>query len=277
MLSNQGEKLTRVLVCTPREQYFRYNDGGAHNIHEPPDPARTKSLHDALKLTLRRSGCEVIDVPELPRHPNSVFVHDPALCVPTGFIRLRMGLASRLGEEGWMADILGSMGEPCAGQIDEPGTVEGGDVILVGEVAFVGLSSRTDAEGARQISALLGNLGYEIRSVPVPAAHLHLGGGMSVIGPGRVLCCDGEFPDDLFAGFDVIRMTHRNAGAGNVICLGANEVVADSSGCGDTIQELERSGVTVHALNLSEFRKGAGGPSCLILPVERTVEPIRNA
>jgi dimethylargininase len=197
MLSNEGEKLTRVLVCTPREQYFRWTDGGAHNIHESPDPARTKSQHDALKLALRRSGCEVVDVPELPEHPNSVFVRDAALCMPTGFIRLRMGLASRRGEEGWLADILGSLGEPCAGQIEEPGTVEGGDVIL--------------------------------------------------------------------------------AGAGNVICLGSNEVVADSSGCGDTIRELERSGVKVHALNLSEFRKGAGGPSCLILPVERTVELIPRA
>jgi H+-transporting ATPase len=62
---------------------------------------------------------------------------------------------------------------------------------------------------------------------------------------------------------------------GVLICLGANEVVADSSGGGDTIRELESSGVTVHAFNLSEFRKGAGGPFCLILPVERTVEPIQ--
>jgi hypothetical protein len=49
---------------------FPYDDGGSHNIHEPPDPARTKPQHDALKFTLRRSGCEVIDVQGLPRHPN---------------------------------------------------------------------------------------------------------------------------------------------------------------------------------------------------------------
>jgi dimethylargininase len=148
VLSNEGEKLTRVLVCTPQEQYFRCSGGGAHNIHEPPDPARTKSQHDALKLTLRRSGCEVIDVPEMPKHPNSVFVRDAALCVPEGFIRLRMGLASRRGEEAWMADILETLGEPCAGQIDEPGTVEGGDVILAGAVAFLGLSISGPQPGA---------------------------------------------------------------------------------------------------------------------------------
>jgi dimethylargininase len=266
MIKNEGERLTRVLVCTPRVQYFRYNDSAVHNIHEPPDPAVTLAQHDTLKLVLRQSGCDVIDVPELTNHPNSVFVRDAALCVRSGFIYLRMGLTSRCGEDGWMADILGALGEPCTGRIHEPGTAEGGDVILAGTVAFVGLSSRTNAEGARQISSMLSHQGYEIRMAKVSGTHLHLGGGMSVIGPGRVLCCAGEFPDELFAGFDVIRVMHWNAGAGNVICLGANEVVADSSGSGDTIRELERNGVKVHALNMSEFRKGAGGPSCLILP-----------
>jgi dimethylargininase len=273
MLNNEGDRLTRVLVCTPGEQYFRWNDPDAHNIHEMPDPTRTKDQHDKLKTILGKSGCEVIDIPELPKHPNSVFTRDAALCTPAGFIRLRMGLASRRGEDEWMAGILRSLNEPCVGKIEEPGTVEGGDVILAGATAFVGLSARTNVEGARQIAALLRNQDYEVRTAPVPDAHLHLGGGMSVIGPKRVLCCDGEFPDDLFAGFDVIRVTHWNAGAGNVICLDANEVVADSSGRGDTIRELEKSGVKVHAMDLSEFRKGAGGPTCLILPVERKSSP----
>lgn len=96
---------------------------------------------------------------------------------------------------------------------------------------------------------------------------------MSLLGPKRVLCCRGEFPDDWFAGFDVIQVAHRDPGTGNVICLAEDEVVADSSGHGDMIRELEKSGVKVHAMDLSEFRKGAGGPTCLILPVERKSAP----
>jgi N-dimethylarginine dimethylaminohydrolase len=61
--------------------------------------------------------------------------------------------------------------------------------------------------------------------------------------------------------------------AGKVVCLAEDEVVADSSGRGDTILELEKSGVKVQGMDLSEFRKGAGGPTCLILPVERTNSP----
>ncbi|MGA2260452.1 MAG: arginine deiminase family protein [Acidobacteriota bacterium] len=273
MVKNEGDRLTRVVVCTPREQYFSWSDPNAHNIHEVADPTRTRDQHDELKTLLGKSGCEVIDVPELLKHPNSVFTRDAALCTPAGFIRLRMGLASRRGEDEWMASILRSLSEPCVGKIDEPGTVEGGDVILAGGTAFVGLSARTNAEGARQISALLRNLGYEVRAAPVPDAHLHLGGGMSVLGPKRVLCCRSEFPDDWFAGFDVIQVAHRDSGTGNVICLAEDEVVADSSGRGDTLRELEKSGVKVHGMDLSEFRKGAGGPTCLILPVERKSSP----
>jgi dimethylargininase len=168
-----------------------------------------------------------------------------------------------------MATTLAAAGEPCAGQIDAPGAVEGGDVILAGNVAFVGLSTRTNTEGVRQVSALLAGLGYEVRQAAVPASHLHLGGGMSLVGPSRLVCCAGEFPDALFEGFDVIRVEHRDFAAGNVICLAEDEVLADASGDLDSVRKLERQGIRVSRIDLSEFRKGAGGPSCLILPVER--------
>jgi dimethylargininase len=241
----------------------------AHNIHEAADPALALAQHDRLKVVLAAADCEVIDVPELPGHPNSVFTRDAAVSTPAGFIRLRMGLPSRRGEEGWMAGALAAAREPCAGQIVNPGTVEGGDVILAGDVAFVGLSSRTNADGARQVSALLAGMGYEVRLATVPATHLHLGGAMSLVGPRRLVCCGGEFSEALFLGFDVIRVEHRDFAAGNVICIAEDEVLADASGNPDSVRYLERNGVRVSRIDLSEFRKGAGGPSCLILPVER--------
>lgn len=268
MLRSEGDRLTKAVVCTPRREYSGTFERSAHNIPESADPAAALTQHDRLKATLAAAGCTVIDIPELPGHPNSVFTRDTAVCTPAGFIVLRMGLASRRGEEGWMAAALVAAGEPCAGQIVDPGTVEGGDVTLAGGVAFVGLSTRTNTDGARQVSALLADMGYEVRLATVPPAHLHLGGGMSLVGARRVLCCSGEFSDALFAGFDVIRVPHRDFAAGNVICLADNEALADASGNSDSIGYLERNGVRVGSIGLSEFRKGAGGPSCLILPVE---------
>jgi dimethylargininase len=209
------------------------------------------------------------DVPELTNHPNSVFTRDTALCTPQGYIKLRMGLAARRGGEEWMAEILESIGEPCAGEIKEPGTVEGGDVILAGSAAFVGLSKRTNEQGAKQLSGILSKMNYEIRTVLAKHPHLHLGGAMSVVGPRQILCCRDMFPGDFFKGFDAIDISCRGSSNGNVICLGDNEIIANAAENAEAIEALEKKGMVVHGIDLSEFRKGAGGPTCLVLPVER--------
>lgn len=269
MLKNEGDRLKRVVVCAPLEEYFNVSDLAAQNINEIADRDRTMEQHGTLKTIMETFGCEVIDVPELPGHPNSLFTRDVSLCTPEGFIRLRMGLDARRGEEGWMAEILKSFDQPCVGEIQEPGTVEGGDVILAGTAAFVGRSGRTNEEGIRQLATLLEHMGYEVRVHAVPGGSLHIGGMMSALGPERMLCCGDVFPNDFFRGFDTVEVPRQGPSAGNVICLGENEVVANSAENMETIRTLEKHGVKVHAVDLSEFRKGAGGPSCLILPVTR--------
>jgi len=269
MVQNEGDRLTRVVVCTPRREYLRAAPGAVHNILESSDPLLAAVQHDRLKRLISAAGCEVVDVPELSGHPNSVFTRDTALCTPRGFIRMRMGLATRRGEEEWMSRALADLGLRCAGEICAPATAEGGDVILAGGIAFIGQSRRTSREGAAQLADLLREIGFGIRCTQVSRDHLHLGGGMSLVGPRRVLCCRGEFPRDFFSGLDVIEVAHLESAAGNVICLSDSEVIADSSGGDGTIRALERSGIRVHAIDMSEFRKGAGGPTCLILPVDR--------
>jgi dimethylargininase len=167
-----------------------------------------------------------------------------------------------------MADILDSMGIPCAGEIHSPGTLEGGDIILAGRVAFLGRSERTNDEGIVQVSHVLQDMGYEPRVMGVRGS-LHIGGLMSAIGPERIVHCRSTFPEGFFAGFDTIEVELRNLSSANVICIDADEVIANSAENSATIESLEERGVRVHGIDLSEFRKGAGGPTCLILPVDR--------
>ena len=268
MLRNEGDRLVRVVVCTPDSEYFKINNLGAHNITQLPDRNRAIQQHDELKSVLSAFGCEVINIPELSGHPNSVFTRDTALCTPHGYIELRMGLDTRRGEEAWMSQVLESLDEPKVGSIQEPGTVEGGDIILAGSVAFVGQSQRTNSEGVKQISNFLRGMGFEVRSISVPPPYLHLGGAMSVVGPDSVLFCRGVFPDDFFRGFHTVEVASELFISGNVICLGEHELIADLSNAG-AIRKLERAGFIVHAIDLSEFVKGTGGPTCLILPVSR--------
>lgn len=271
MLRNEGDRLRSVVTCAPGGAYAGVTDLAAHNLLERADPQRAIAQHRALVSLLREAGAWVWEVPELDGHPNSVFTRDVALVTPRGAIRLRMGLQTRRPEAAWMAEALAELGEPSAGAIEAPGTVEGGDLVLMGDVAFVGRSGRTDPEGIRQLGALLEPMGYALRVADVPEGHLHLGAVMSAVAPRRVVASEGVFEDGLFEGFDVVWVPPTGGASteANVICIAPGEVVADTSGPAVVMERLDAAGVVVHPLDLSELRKGAGGPTCLVLPVER--------
>jgi dimethylargininase len=268
MVGNEGERLRRVVVCAPRNDYFRVENPESHNIGEAADPPKAKAQHARLRTVLRESGARVVNLRELAGHPNSVFARDTALVARDGYVRLRMGLPTRKGEEEWMAAALDSLGIPCAGEIEKPGTIEGGDVVLAGEVAFIGLSDRTNRSGARQLSRLLNGMDFEVRTLSLPPPHLHIGGAMSVIGPRVVVCCRGVFPRGFLEGFEVVEIPCPEAASANVIALGKKGVIVEKGSPG-TAGELRQAGFKVHMLDLSEFVKGRGGPTCLILPVDR--------
>ncbi|MBW1716049.1 MAG: amidinotransferase [Deltaproteobacteria bacterium] len=268
MLRNEGHRLTRVVVCTPREEYYRASDLKNHNITQLADRNLAIQQHDTLKSKIMEFGSEVIDIPELANHPNSVFTRDTALCTPNGYIKLRLGLDTRQGEEEWMSQVLDSIGEPCVGEIKAPGTVEGGDVILAGTVAFVGHSIRTNDEGVKQLSAFLNAMNYEVRVIRLPDSILHLDKAMMVVGPDRILYCGGLIPDDELKGFDTIEVSCDGPATANIICLGENELIVERLNR-EVTKRLEANGLIAHDLDLSEFAKGTGGPNCLIMPVER--------
>jgi len=268
MVWNEGDRLSRVVVCTPGQEYFDAVDLGRHNILERADPERAMLQHDALKSCLADFGAEVIDVPELTGHPNSVFTRDTALCTPRGYIRLRMGLETRQGEEEWMGRVLTSLGEPLVGEIEAPGTAEGGDVIVGGSVAFVGRSIRTNDQGVAQLATYLSAMDYEVRVIPLPGSILHLDKAMMLVGPERAIYCRGLIPASSLGGLDTIEVVCAGGTTANVICLGGNDVIVERSNQ-EAARQLEARGVVVRQLDLSEFVKGSGGPNCLILPVER--------
>ena len=256
-----------ILLCSPKIEFDRVVVLSNHNFLALPDIHLAAKQHQAFRETIQNSGASVENISELPGHPNSVFTRDVALCTPKGYIRLRMGLSSRRGEETWMAGILDSMGIPQAGAIEAPGTIEGGDIFLCGKVALVGESGRSNREGVEQISSLLGGMGYEVRVLKVPEDQLHLGSIMSPVGRGSVLCNRGLLADAFLKGFRKIEIPEGPDSSANVLGLGDGQVVAEATNK-IGIAALEAAGFRVTALDLSEFQKGGGGPTCLTLPVE---------
>ena len=269
MLRNEGERLRKVIVCTPRKEYaLGANDLEKHNIGELGDPIIAIEQHNALKSTLKEFGAKVIDTPELENHPNSVFTRDTALSTPRGYVKLRLGIESRQDEGQWMADVLEKIGEKCVGEVIPPGTVDGGDVILAGDIAFIGRSVRTNKDGINQLSGILAKIGYEIRVILLPDTILHLDKVLMTLGPRQLLYCNDLIAEKKIEGFDVTRIHCDGNTTANIICLGDQELIINRSNI-EVIECLESKGYKIHILNLDEFAKGMGGPNCLIMPVKR--------
>jgi len=268
MLRNEGDRLERVVVSSPGEAFVGITDLEVHNFGQRPDGQDAVDQHDAMTATITAFGAEVVDLDELPGHPNSVFTRDTALSTPEGFIRLRLGLPTREDEDRWMADALESMGEPMAGQIEAPGTVEGGDVVLAGTVAFVGASIRTNRAGIDQLASILSTMGYEMRVVALPDAILHLDKVLLTIGPETLLLCPNFVGEENLEGFETIAIPYGPMSTANVINLGDNELIVNHSNRG-VFDRLAETEYVVHDLDLSEYAKGTGGPNCLIMPVDR--------
>ncbi len=268
MLKSEGESLKRVIVCTPKYEYSHASNLKKHNIGDLGNPQLAIQQHDTLKSKLEEFGAEVIDLPELDAHPNSVFTRDTALCTPDGYIKLRLGLESRQGEEEWMSQTLNTLNEKCVGIIKAPGTVEGGDVVLAGDVAFIGQSMRTNVEGIQQFSTLLSAMGYEIRVIKLPDTILHLDKALMMLGSRQVLYNTEVVSSKDITGFEGIGIVCEGNTTANIICLGDNELIVNRSNS-IVAELLESHDYIVHNLDLGEFAKGMGGPNCLIMPVKR--------
>ena len=268
MLKSEADRLTRVIVCTPKEEYYQIDNLKAHNILEAANREKALLQHHQLKESLRAFGADVIDVPELTGHPNSVFTRDTTICTPGGYIKLLPGIDTREAEGRWMASVLDEIGEPCAGEIVAPGTVDGGDVVLFGDTAFIGHTQRTNGDGIRQLSDVLTAMGYNIKTVPLPETILHLDKVLMPISPAKLLVCSNVVPDSELQGFDIIKIRYGEGTTANIICLGDGELIVGDTNT-EVIHRLRDEGLTLHLHDISEFAKGAGGPNCLIMPVVR--------
>lgn len=148
-------------------------------------------------------------------------------------------------------------------QVEVPGTLEGGDVLNFGTRVIVGRSERTNSEGIHRLIEFAQARGIPGEGADVPEGILHLGTAASPLGSGAVLGLKKILDAPAFADLDQVIVPEDEAVGGNVVVLG-DQVIA-ASGHAVTRRLLEGRGFTVHEVNLSEFAKADGGPSCLTL------------
>src|SRR5712692_8653414 len=125
----------------------------------PIDLARAQEQHHAYERLLETLGARVISLPAEPALPDSMFVEDPAIVLDELAIMLPLGTETRRPEAASIAQALAKFRKLA--RVELPGQVEGGDILRIGRRLFAGLSSRTNAEGIRQLASILALYGYE--------------------------------------------------------------------------------------------------------------------
>lgn len=228
-----------------------------------PDYTLACKQHDTYIEALRSCGVHVTVLPADERYPDSCFVEDPAVITRKCAIITNPGAPSRNGEKD---EIIGAIREFFPDDkieyIHAPGTLEGGDVMMVGDHFYVGRSARTNEEGIRQFIAILNKYGLIGSEVSLEEV-LHLKTGVNYLENNNMLV-SGEFvnkPD--FAEFNCVEIPEEEAYAAN--CTWINGTVIVPQGYPAVEAAVRSLGYRVMLVDTSEYRKLDGGLSCLSL------------
>ena len=229
-----------------------------------PDLDRALSQHLAYCDALERCGLALTRLDPDPRHPDSTFVEDTAILTPSGAILTRPGAPSRSGEVDAIRGPL-SITFPDFAEIVAPGTLDGGDVCEAEDHYFIGVSDRTNEEGARQLAAILAAKGatsalVDIRGVP---GILHLKSGIAYAGEGRIVAIDALAGHAALSSHEVVRVSPSECYAAN--CVRVNDRLLFAAGHPRLEGAFRAMGYDLLLLEMSEFQKMDGGLSCLSL------------
>ena len=235
-----------------------------------PDFGLALAEHEAYCGALEALGLELTRLAPDAHFPDSTFVEDTAILVgDRAAILTRPGAASREGEVAGIAPALSAF-FPEPRRIEAPGTLDGGDVCeaRVGEKEvhwFIGVSQRTNEDGARQLARFLADDGYsssfvDIRGVP---GILHLKSGIAWLSGRRLVVIDSLRPDPAFQGWEIVPVDPGEEYAAN--CVAVNDAVLFAKGFPRLEKRLAGLGYRPLVLDMSEFQKMDGGLSCLSL------------
>jgi dimethylargininase len=230
---------------------------------QPIDLGKAQAQHRAYEALLEKLGAQVISLPAEPTLPDSMFVEDPAIVLDELAVIMPLGTESRRPEAASLGRALGKFRK--LEYVTLPGAMEGGDILHVGRNIFAGLSSRTNAEGIRQLEAILKPHGYDVVTVRVTGC-LHLKSAVTFVGRSTLLANRGWIDAEPLAGFEWIDVATEEPHAANALTVGGTVIFPASFP--RTRAQLESRGFQVTALDISELQKAESGLTCSSLLFE---------
>ena len=248
---------TRAIVRKPAHTYA--NGITTSNLGKPDIKLALKQ-HEAYCEALIKCGLELITLDANPDFPDSCFVEDTAVVTKDFGIISRPGDNRRLGEEVEIKKVLKPLLKLYT--IEEPGTLDGGDIMQADNKFFIGISDRTNTEGSNQLSKFLTENNYEAISIAVKDI-LHFKTGINYLGENNLLVQESFYNLPDLKDFNKRIISDKESYAAN--SLRVNEYIITPKGFPDTKSIIENLGYKIIELELSEFQKMDGGLSCLSL------------
>lgn len=231
----------------------------------PIDVATLERQHAAYRDALTATGARVIALDAIASAPDSVFVEDAAVVLDEVAILARPGVDSRRCEPDRIEAPLSTYRHRIE-RIDAPATLEGGDVLRIGDTLFVGLSGRTNRAGLERLASIARRYGYTTVPVRVRGS-LHLKTACTALDATTVLLNPDWVDATAFARFARIEVADDETFAANVLPIG--ETLVANAAFPRTLARVrahaERAGLRVCAVDISEFGKAEAGLTCMSL------------
>ncbi len=260
-----GALRAAVLVATPPAiEEARPLAGEPNAVH-----ARAAAAQNILIKTLEYFGCATTLLDPQTNDPYASVVVDAAIAFENGAVMMRPSSMLRRAEVAWLEEAFMRRDIPIAGHIAEPGVLDGSDVLMAGNTAFVGVSKRCNAAGRAGFSKIARAHGFTVVEVALANTTRCLRSVAGVVSRDSMAIASSQHLDHAaFAGFTkYIAQAGNELGAG-VLNLGERHVLADMRFPG-VVDMLRAAGVVVEAIDLYDFARVGIAPSMLVADLKR--------
>lgn len=251
-------------LAITRDVSPRFNECEITHIDRTPiDVHIAQAQHHGYVQALKELGCAVLELPAEPDLPDSVFVEDTAVILPDVALITQPGADSRKPETESIAQALRPYRELVF--IEPPGSLDGGDVLVLGKNIYVGLSTRSNTDAVNQMNQLLGKYGYETHGVTMHDC-LHLKTAVTRVDDKTLLINPKWVDAEIFSGFDLIEADESEPFSAN--CLPVGDAIIYPTSFPKTAARLSGRGYRIKPVVVDELAKAEGAVTCCSLIVE---------
>jgi dimethylargininase len=246
-------------VALLREVSPSFADALVAHGGRPPDVDLAIEQHSMYQRALEAAGYATEVLTGDPDHPDCVFIEDTAVVIGEIAVATRPGAEERRGEVGPVTDRLATTMSVIA--IEEPGTLDGGDVMVMNGTVYVGRSSRSNDSGIEQLATIAATQGMSVAAVPVSGV-LHLKSAVLPVDPETVVVTPGSVDEGLLEGLRIVHEADHERHRFSALPLADGSLLVTSN-AKDTAGVLMDLGLRPVPIDVSEIQAADGGLTCM--------------